>query len=266
MAQQKFSVAKTFLFVALPVTVVSIGIIFLAMECRNYLLTSDRFQVKKVEVFTQGVADTEAILAQAGIKIGSNIFSINLSEVRAKVEKNLWVESAIISRALPDTIQIRYRKQEPVALLSVDSLYYLNKEGNIFARVKKEDSLRLPLIQVEGVWKDGNKKKLEAAVKLLAYLRESAIFSEEDLGDLTISLTADSQTTPYFLTMHFPPKNMQANEAASVRTYGLAMEADQVPQQLKRWEAVMRHLIQDGKNPKLIRLDLGKKVVVKLDR
>lgn len=262
------SVSKTFLLVGVPIALVLMALIYAGIEFRNYLFTAPRFAVKNVEVLTEGPASVESVLRLARISPGTNLFSIDLEEVRKRVEKDPWIYTASVTRSLPNKIQIRYEKQTPVAILGADSMYYLNKEGVPFVRIRKGESLKYPLIQVEDQSKDveNSRKRVSGIMDVLNQIRASSLFSEKDLGDLSVRLGADEGEAPYWLTMRFPPEKLATDKKRVSRLYALSLGENNLAQQIKHWEGVVRYLAQQGKNPKLIRLELGKKVVVKVER
>jgi len=261
-------VTRTFLLIGLPVALVLVALIYGGMELWSFLQTSPKFAVREVEVVTEGVVDKEMILRRAAIPAGANIFSLDLEEIRERVEKEPWVHSATVVRSIPNKIQIHYRAQVPRAILGIGSMYYLNSEGAPFYKIQKGDSLNFPLVQVEGKLKnrEGLRERMEAALRILDTMKESSVFSEKDLGDMTVRLDAEDGAAPYLLTLRFPPKGLLKKGGQTNRLYSVSFGSDVPGPQVKRWEAVVRHLVQQGKNPRLIRLELGKKVVVKLAR
>ena len=86
------------------------------------------------------------------------------------------------------------------------------------------------------------------------------------MGELTLRMNSDEKGAPFVLTMRYPPKGLGQKTHQNHRVYTLSLGDEEISKQLKRWEAVLRHLAQQGKNPRLIRLELGKKVVVKVER
>jgi cell division septal protein FtsQ len=262
------SIFRTFLLVAFPLALGIVALIFGGMELRSFLLRSPRFEVRDVEVVTAGTVDRELILKRAAIPAGTNIFTLDLEEVRSRVEKDPWVHSATVVRSLPDKIQIHYRAQEPKAILGADSMYYLNSEGVPFYRIQRGDSLRYPLVQMEGQQKDTEllRQRVESSLLLLDRLKASPLFQEKDLGDLTVRLDAEDGAAPFVLTFRFPPQPLAGKKGQINRLYSASFGAEGADDQVRRWEAVVRHLVQQGRNPRLIRLELGKKVVVKVER
>lgn len=265
---KKSSVSRTFFFGALPAALGVVGLLFLGMEARRYMLESPRFAVKTVELLTKGPAMKEEVLRLADIPPGTNIFALDLEAVQARVEKYPWIQSATVNRVLPNRIEIRYEQRQPVAILGADSMYYLSADGFPFYRVEQGDSLAYPFIQVEGSTKDTalSRKRVEFALKILETLRPHKIFDQKDLGELTVRMQAEEGAAPYLLSLRYPPKSLPIKGNKTSRLYTVSLGEEELDAQLKRWDLVVRHLVQQGKNPRLIRLELGKKVVVKVER
>lgn len=264
----KPGVSRTFVFVGVPAALATMGLVFMTMEAWRFLTTSPRFAVRQVEVLTKGAADSAELVRLAGIPPGSNIFSVDLEEIRQRVERDSWVHDATVTRALPNRIQVAYRSQEPKAILGADSMYYLNSEGVPFYRLQKGDSLAYPLVQIEG--KQGSREDLRervaASMKILSRFKASSLFRDKDLGDMTVVSGLDEGSAPFLLTLRFPPRALVGNSAKASRLYTVSLGFEEVEQQIKRWEIVVRHLMQASKKPRLIRLELGKKVVVKVEK
>jgi hypothetical protein len=267
----KPSVSRTFVLVGLPLALLLVGLIWGGMELRRFLFSSPRFAVEAVVVNETANVKRDSLLARAAIPPKANIFSLDLDEVKKRVEEEPWVYSATVTRALPNIIQIQFKEQEPRAILGAGSMYYLNSEGKPFYRIRQGDSLAFPLVQVEGKAKDPDllRQRVEGALAVLEQFRHNPLFTDKDLGDLTVRPDAEDGAAPILVTLRFPPKVLEPkNKKADLRSrlYTVSFSNDSVPEQLKRWEAVVRYLAQQGKNPRLIRLELGKKVVVKVER
>lgn len=264
----KPGVAKTFLFVGVPAALVMVGLVYGSMELKRFLSSSPQFAIRKVEVLTKNAADNEELVRLAGVTPGTNVFSVDLEEIRRRIERDPWVHDATVVRALPNKIQVTYRPQEPKAILGAESMYYLNSEGVPFYRVQKGDSLAFPLVQVDGKAKSKEvlRERVAASVKILGRFQASSLYSDKDLGDMTVIPEAEDGSAPFLLTLRFPPKSFPGKLAQSGRLYTVSLGDEDPDRQVKHWEAVVRHLVQAGKKPRLIRLELGKKVVVKLEK
>jgi cell division septal protein FtsQ len=263
----KSGVVKTFFLVALPSALLIVAIVFAGMEFRRFLLNSPKFTIQSVELVTEGAASKVAILKRLSFLNGTNIFQADLAEIQKKVEEDPWVYGATVVRALPNKIQIHYTPQVPRAILGADSMYYLNFEGRPFYRIQQGDSLQYPLIQVEGKSEvsESLRKRVEFSLQIIEELRRSGAFSEKDLGDITVRAEDEESDVPISMSLRYPPKSLLSKKENLSRLYSVSFGKDNISSQVKRWEAVVRYLIQQNKVPMLIRLELGKKVVVKLD-
>jgi hypothetical protein len=259
-------IAKPFITIALPAAVGLVVLILGGLECRRILTTSARFEIRKVVVETDGPAKKSAILEAVNFLKGKNLFAVDLEDVKAEVEKNPWVAKAIVSRVLPGTVAIRYEEQKPRAILSMDNMYYLNHEGVPFYKIAQGDSLDYSIIQLDRIEnsKDVPVGGIRAALDLLDYFQSSKVFSSEDIGQVTVRGSGYKGGAPLVATLAFPPKRIRVNDKVARRFVPVTLAEGDVVPQLMRAEAVMQHLAQAGKNPRLIRLELGKKIVVKI--
>ncbi len=71
-------------FGAVLVAGVALGI---AWSARRYVLTSSRFAVTDIEVVGAHTRSNETIIRESDIAIGQNVFTANLDQARASLEK-----------------------------------------------------------------------------------------------------------------------------------------------------------------------------------
>ena len=74
----------------------------------HYMRTSPRFAVQTVSVVGLNRVEQKHVLGQAGMEAAANVFSVDLEEVRQRVEGLKWVRFATVQRLLPDTIAIKH--------------------------------------------------------------------------------------------------------------------------------------------------------------
>ncbi len=84
----------------------------------SQLFTNPKYQVRVIEVDTDGVMTREVALAKAGIKEGLNIFSLNLESAQRVLSSIPEVKSAHVERILPDTVTIKIEGRTPVAWIA----------------------------------------------------------------------------------------------------------------------------------------------------
>lgn len=62
--------------------------------------------------------------------VGANFFTLDLEKIRASVEELAWVESAVVRKSWPDTLEIRFEEHQPVARWKEN--YLVNEKGQVF--------------------------------------------------------------------------------------------------------------------------------------
>jgi cell division protein FtsQ len=161
-----------------------------AWGTKRYVTTSPRFAVRTVAV--EGVSRLSAaeVARHAGLAVGDNVFSIELDEVRHKLEAHPWIASARVSRKLPGAVIVSVVEHEPKALVSVaDALYLVDAKGAVFKQVDADDAFDLPL--VTGVAADkivsdreGVEAKLRDALELVDDVTRSELAKRHPLQEV----------------------------------------------------------------------------------
>ena len=77
---------------------------------------------------------------------GRNIFEFSSEDARDYLEKDPWISKATVERRLPSTLKIAVVERQPVALLALESLYLVDKNGDVFKQVGVDDPVDLPVI------------------------------------------------------------------------------------------------------------------------
>lgn len=59
------------------------------------------------------------------------IYSLNIDDIRKRIENNPWVKLVLVQRKLPDTLYIAINEREPIAIWQFNQkLYLIDEEGN----------------------------------------------------------------------------------------------------------------------------------------
>lgn len=258
------SVLKTFVFGALPVTFGLVLVIAGYFLTKNFLLSSPQFFVKEVMVLTEGPAQKDELIKLAAIPASVPLFSLDLKTIQSRIENDPWVASANVSRVLPNKVVIRYEAEVPVAIINFQGLHYVNREGKIFAKVSAGDSLQFPLIQFQGMNSEFSKINLKSSLEVLKYFEKSKIFSPEDISEIVAQYSGDENLLS--VLVNYPPKLLKAKYTSPGKIVKLTLNVDSIREQLVHAESIFNHLLVVKKAPKHLRLELGKKVVVKLNQ
>ncbi len=133
-----------------------------------YLPRSAHFRLAHIEVDlvkTKGIISSEEIIKRSGLLLGENIFKIDLSEVKKRLELHPWVEKAFLARKLPRTIYIKVVEEDPLAMVATrDGVWLVNAQGKLFARANL--SLMKDLPALAGVTKEEIKARSLSSSRL----------------------------------------------------------------------------------------------------
>lgn len=135
--------------VTLKVLVITIGIpalIFGAYRLYGELLVNPRLDIKNINVGEVKKVGAVEIKQLSNIEEGQNIFSVSLNSGAKSIEAHPWIKSAVITRHIPDTINIEVVERKPLCLVSMDELYVADEDGVLFKKYSPEDALDLVLI------------------------------------------------------------------------------------------------------------------------
>ncbi|MCS7089332.1 MAG: FtsQ-type POTRA domain-containing protein [Verrucomicrobiota bacterium] len=78
-----------------------------------------RFQLRRVEVYTDGVLSVDQLRRWAGVQPGMNLLALDLSQVKRGLELVPYVAGVWVERVFPDTLRIHVRERRPLAIVQV---------------------------------------------------------------------------------------------------------------------------------------------------
>ena len=87
---------------------------------RRLLFENPDYQLRSVDVQTDGTLTREQILQTAGVREGANIFSVNLAKVQNEVQQLAQVDDVQVVRKLPGEIDIKVTERKPVAWITAE--------------------------------------------------------------------------------------------------------------------------------------------------
>lgn len=156
----------------------------------SQIFRNPQYQVRVIEVDTDGVMTREQALEKTGIREGLNIFSLNLDSAQRALSLMPEIKSAKVERILPDAVSIRIEARHPVAWIAprdtgedpsaMETSCLVDAEGVMMKPENFHPShARLPVIY--GVpteqWRPGDAidlPELRAAIELFARASERA--------------------------------------------------------------------------------------------
>jgi cell division protein FtsQ len=166
----------------------------------------------------------EALLVEAGLSKGVNVFSVDLDGAHARLLSDPWISGAALTRRLPGTLLVQVTERELGAVVVLRETYLASREGEIFKRFELGDPTDLPVVtglDPDSVAEDreGAQATIRRALDLAAEYERSPLparLLEE------IHVTADGGFTlvlgkeGLLLALGGPPFRRKLEEAAKV--------------------------------------------------
>ncbi len=146
-------------------------------------------KLERIEINTLKKLSRQDVTALAGVKEGDGILGLRLPSIGEQIGKNPWVSQVKIRRYLPSTLFIEITEREPVAVINMGYLYYMDSQGNVFKPLTEGDRLDFPVItgiSEEDIAKDpaGSKGALKDVLALVEHLKQRNDFKLEDVSEI----------------------------------------------------------------------------------
>ena len=154
------------------------------VETARWARKSALFAISRVEVAGALRARPDAVRRLSGVAVGTNLFAVDVAAARSRVTSHPWVRQANVRLTAIDRVIVTVVEHEPVALVALGNLYFVDNEGRVFKRYTPDDAAALPV--VTGL----NRERVEAEdAQQLEMLRSAIALVEawlpDDLGVLS---------------------------------------------------------------------------------
>jgi cell division protein FtsQ len=146
-------------------------------------------RLERIEVSELKRLSREEVIGLAGVKPGDDMLGLRLRRIGEQLAKNPWVEKVRVRRYFPHVLAIEVTEREPIAVVNMGYLYYLDKNGEIFKPLNEGDRLDYPVltgITEEDLGKDqaGSREMLKRVRDLIALLNSRQVFRLEDVSEI----------------------------------------------------------------------------------
>ncbi len=219
---------------------------------REFVTENPAFATKTIDLQTEGVLTVEALRRWAGVRVGENLMSLDLSRIKRDLELVPLIQSAAVERVLPDTLRIRVIERVPVAQVATlrpnasgryaTVIHLLDATGFVMlppdrTMVADPTALQIDwLPELRGVndvdlklGRQVESPQVRAALRLLGHFERSSMFGRSDIRRVDVSgLEVLTATTSIGGEITF----------ASHHDFDM---------QLRRWRAVQDVATQQGK-------------------
>jgi cell division protein FtsQ len=177
---------------------ISISLLFLYLY--GYLVSSP--YVKLEEVIVTGVDEDikQGMIELSGLNSDSSMLTINLNDIKNKMERHPWVRSAELEKRFPHTLIVKAEKETVTAVVLLDRLFYMNGSGILFKEVEEEEDRDYPLITgISGIEEVRDNQLKTAAFVLDLFRTETGEWSRDQISELHVS--ADGDVSLYSISL-----------------------------------------------------------------
>ncbi len=183
---------RKFLHRALRIGVVSFSgllIVVGGVLMVQLLLASDVFRIEQISVQGGHHLSDQKVVALSDIRTGMNTFSLDLALIGSKIEENPWVREARVQRIFPRQVDVQIEERQPVAIVNLGYLYYLDGQGEVFKVLEATDQLDFPVVTGFDYQKVKQCDRtcasdLKLVVALLEELQDRQLFGLEQISEV----------------------------------------------------------------------------------
>lgn len=149
-AARRFRERKRRLRVALTVTGCLLFLAGLSATCvwaYFAALQSPALRLREVRVCGLVRLEPEQVLRTAGVSVGAPVAALDLSRLESRLSRLAWVDGCRAEVGWPPSLlRINVTERAPVALIRLDSLYYLDKNAKLIKRLSPLEGMDFPVI------------------------------------------------------------------------------------------------------------------------
>jgi len=130
-------------------------VLLLGGHAVRWATTSARFVLGEVKITGHVTLVPESLVKLSGLRPGTNLFDVDLEQVRRRIETNPWVRRSSIRLSPPSTLRIEIEERRPVALVDRKNAVAVDREGVILGPLPGTTDRCFPLL--EGFYKEGGR-------------------------------------------------------------------------------------------------------------
>ena len=176
-----YSLKLSFLLCAL----VLISLLFLFLY--DYMLTSPYIKIEQVIVTGVGGEIKDHILKKAQSSVGKSLLAFEQHKLKQGIEENPYIKRVRIEKRFPHTLIIQAEKERPWAIVVMEGLHYMTREGKIFKKIGQTEDMDYPLITGLSKTGDDGEEQLKLAAKVLRVLEaEKKPWSLQELSEIHV--------------------------------------------------------------------------------
>ena len=116
-----------------------------AFAVARLVFENPRFAIMRVDVEDSGVLSAQRVVQFAGVRVGENLFSLDLNQVRRNLEMIPLIKRVEVHRVVPDRLVIRVDERLVMARMRVptreleDAVFFVDRAGVVMKPLKLGD-------------------------------------------------------------------------------------------------------------------------------
>jgi len=179
---------KRFVRVLSVVVVVSlIGLI--GYGASGFISRTTFLRLERIEVTGLKRLSRDEVISLATVRTGEEMLGLRLRQMGEHIAKNPWVAKVQIRRTFPNTLTIALQEREPVAVINMGFLYYVDGQGEVFKPLTVGDRLDYPILtgfSEEEMARDpaGCREGVRSALGLIGLLRDDKKFNLAEVSEI----------------------------------------------------------------------------------
>jgi cell division protein FtsQ len=225
---------------------------FLGFTSYRYFQHSGQLNIGEVKIMgCMNIVESE-LLNLAKVDFRSNLINLDLQEMSRRLAQHPWVEKANVRRDFSGkALIIEVQERVPRALILLDDLYLMDRNGEIFKKAEAKEKLDFPILTGLNLPECKQKEPramelLQQAMGFLDHMEGRKIFTIREISE--IHLSKKNGLTLYTLNGGVP----------------IRLGAGDFADKLNRLEKVLPDLRSKLKQVEYLALNYPKKVVVKM--
>lgn len=160
------------------------GIFLLVQQAYLFLISWDYLEVDNIKIVCQKTSVKNDIHEFFEGKRLGNILLLNIDHVQGILEGHRWIADVSVRRLFPSSLKIDVYERTPVAVLTKENFYLIDREGVLLEKIDPHERGAYPLLVDSDLFAKHYKEKLRLAWECLDSL-PSPEKGEIDVLDLS---------------------------------------------------------------------------------